>query len=291
MGEIVWAKTQERRDHIENQVYGQLPADSRMTVFASKDKVCLVDSTMLIGANRNSDKKYYQWRSVSSTGFFRNKAGHLQPYRAIRPLKQKVWKSYYPESAFYMLEEADTVAGEPIKAFREACKQYLRVRSVYDVYPMSEVMGMPERFNLLPANLRPFMRTTDWNEFMVGAFGKTRVTPGMIKSAQETEPFVIALAREFRGMVSDVTLRKFIANTHFDDEMMDDFRPFTPRVRSVLKHLDDRSKRRLIGEPINLKNVEFIRYVSNRNTAYSMSRKITGPLSPVEGWMGLTRQV
>lgn len=290
MGEIVWAKTIERREGLEHHTYGVVPADTRMTIFASKDKVALVDATMLIGANRNSDKKYYAWQSVSSMGFFRNRAGNLQPYRAIRPLKQKVWKSYYPETSFYYLEENDEVAGRPMKEFRDACNEYLRLRSVYDLYPMAEVMDMPARFNLLPANLRPYMRTTDWNQYLVSAFGKNRVTPSFVKAAQKTEPYVLSLAYEFRGLIPDKTLLKFIQNTQFSEELMEGFKPHTPKIRRVLRALDERSRLRLIGEPLTIGNTLRIKTVSDRfaTTNPFPTRKVFIRGS-IDTWDGLTR--
>lgn len=263
MGEIVWAKTREWRDHLESHTYGQVPADSRTTIFASPDKVAMVEGVMMVGANRNSDKKYYFWRSVSSVGFFRNRAGNLQPYRARRPVKAKSWTSYYPETSFFYLEEEEIMPVESVREFRKACKEHLGLTSVYDLYPMAEVIGLPERFSLLPANLRPHMRTTDWNEYLTSAFGKTRVTPEFVKAAKNTEPYVLSLAHEFRGLVPEKTLVKFVQNTHFNDELMEKFIPHTPKIRLVLKGMDERSRVRLIGEPIDVRNTCLIKTISN----------------------------
>jgi hypothetical protein len=293
MGEIVWAKTHEHRDHLKGHTYGEVPADTRITVFADKNKVCMVDSTMIIGANRSSGKYYYRWRSVSSVGFFRNRAGHLQPYRAVRPLKQSAWNSYYPETAFYYLEEDDAVAGEPMKAFREACKQYLHLRGAYDLYPMARVMEMPERFSLLPANLRPYMRVTDWTEFMTGAFGKSRVTSDLIKAAQETEPYIVSIAREFRGLVPDKEIVDFIKRSKFDEEMMNEFNPHTPRLRAVLRLLNDKSRLELIASPLDLEGTRSIQLVSSRTQYWKNNQQAyknrIGQHTGITDWNGLTR--
>ena len=288
MGEIVWAKTTEHRDHLSNS-RGRVPADTRITVFASRDKVCMVDSTMLVGKNKNSNKCYYEWRSVSSVGFFRNKAGNLQPYKAERSLNQKAWFYRYPKTAFYYLEEEDALAGEPMKAFRDACSEYLNLRSVYDLYPMAEVMGLPERFTLLPSNLRPHMRTRDWSEFMSGAVGKSRVTPGMIDSAKNSEPFLISLASEFRGLVDNARLETFLKNSFFDDNMMEKFQPHTPRVRALLRLMDEDSRISLLSENITFSSSQSIKYASVR-FADRMRRKqfYQQPLGKVHSWTHLT---
>lgn len=292
MGEIVWAKTQELRDHLKSHIYGEVPADKRITIFADKDKVCMVDSTMIVGANRSSGKKYYRWRTVSSVGFFRNKAGHLQPYRAVRPLKQDGWSSFYPEAAFYYLEEDDQLAAEPMQAYRDACKHYLHLKGIYDLYPMAEVMGLPERFNLLPANLRPHMRTTNWNEFMSGAVGKSRLTPKMIESAKHSEPYLISLASEFRGLVEDGRLETFLKNSSFDDNMMEMFQPHTPRIRTFLRLMDEESRNSLLGESITFHASQSIKYASGRFVDRTRRKQAyRQPLGKVHSWTHLTSLV
>lgn len=293
MGEIVWAKTHEHRDHLEGHTYGELPADKRTTIFADKNKVCMVDSTMIVGANRSSGKFYYRWRSVSSVGFFRNKAGHLQPYRAVRPPKQKVWNSFYPETAFYYLEQDGSVKfEEPVQAFRDACKRYLHLKSVYDLYPMAEVIGLPERFNLLPANLRPHMRTTDWNEYTAGALGKKRATPEMVEAVQKTEPYVLAMAHEFRGTVDDKALTTFVQTHYFDENLMQNFKPHTPKFRQIIKLTDDKSRMKLLRKPLNEQVTSNIKYISDRlGTSTPPHKKYTKPIGHVVDWSHLTSLV
>lgn len=293
MGEIFWAKTHERRDHLKSHDYGEMPADRRTTVFASKDKVCLVDSALMVGAPRKSTKRYYYWRTHSSIGFFRNRAGHLQPYRAMRPLNSRgAWRSFYPEEAFYYLEEDEEFVGEAMRAFRAACSEYLRLYGVYDLYPMAKTMDMPERFKLLPANLRPHMRVTNWNEFMTSAFGKTRATPKFINAAQETEPYVIALAHEFRGLVADNELVKFMKRTQFDEQLMDNFKPHTPRLRRYLRRMDATSRRNLLYDPINVSTTTLIKYASDQEVHHRNGKGFrNGPLTGLTNWTALTRVI
>lgn len=300
MTEFIWGKTfpmaQFKNVPFDDILHGSQVA-TRTTFFADRNKVAWVDSVKCAYTNRHSNKNYSSWQSVSTMGFFRNSGGYLQPYRAVRSVNKKPWVFATPEPVFHFFQEDRQGDVELISKFREVCGDFLNIKSLYDVYPMAEVMGV-DRFEHLPANLRPYMRTLDWNEFLTNAFGKTRVNSTFIKHAEVAEPFAISMAYEFRGLVSDKALIDYIPNLEFNDELMDNFHSFNPALRDVLKVLSKKELNNLMSSTFDLHTTHSIQRISNvlnyektRRRAGMEPRKFSRLPVEIKSWKDLTRVV
>lgn len=296
MADLIWGETHERRQHIDNfpTALGLFPADTRISIFASKDKVAMVDATLFIRKHK-SGKAHYEWRSCASMGFFRNSAGNLQPYvsrRNITGNKKQPWTSHYTDSVFQTL----AIDGqEAIQQFQAACKKYLNVSSVEDIYPLAEMMGV-EKFSALPSNIRPYMRTRDWNEFVARAFGKTRATHEMVKAVSDSEPIITSIAYEFRGLVEDERLVKFLNDNSLAPDSLDGFTPFTPRIRTIIKALDNEELEGLLSSDINMESLGSIRVNSEAMNSFALRANRHGKrlaptkksASAITDWKSLT---
>lgn len=265
MGEIVYAHREEKRDDLPE--YGRRPTDIKTTIFAGPNKVAVVTSTLVAGAVRNSTKHYWQWRTTSSYGFFRNRAGNLQPYHATRSWDGKgrdgkTWSHRVPDLAFGQLDRYKETSDEAYEVYRRAVSDNLGIKSIYDLYPMAREYGLI-RYNTIPFELRVPMRETTWAGMATAAFGKTRASKRLTDAVANTDPYIVALAHQFRGLVDDERIVKFMEKTHFDEEMEEGFKPHHPRVRRVLKCLKKKDLNAILKNGLDLNDTVRIYHITH----------------------------
>lgn len=266
MAEIVYSETQSHRQHLDNLTEGRTVADTKLSVFSGDGKVALVASHLLVGVNRHSKNKskWYHWRTVSSMGFYRNSVGNAHPYYASRSLEATrpgPWRHIPAQKVFDMLDGFE-LGQEAIRdAFVHEVWNRFNITSMYDVYPMAAKYELPS-YSLLPYDLRPAMRTDDWSDFTAASFGKQRATPRLIEAVQNTEPYIVAVAQQFRGLVSNQRLTSFIENNHFDDEMMEGFNAHHPYLRPWLKLLSATSRDRLLSRNLDISDLRHIQGIA-----------------------------
>lgn len=235
MSEIVFTDTTERRGHIKHMTQGRTPSDEKVTIFQSPNKVAFVTSTLVVGVPRgHSDKRYYHWRSTESFGFRRNRAGNIMSWQCTRPFDAKTgveWGHRQPRQAFQMLDESDD--WEAAAAFKRAVWYTFGIRKAEDIFPMMPEYGLRTYWSV-PSSLRSAFRVNDWSEYAARGFGKTRATPRLVAAVKQTDPYIIAYAQQFRGLVDDEKMVKFMEDNHFDDEMEESFVPHSPNIRPGL---------------------------------------------------------
>lgn len=276
MSEIVYTETDKQRAHIASMGHGRTQADKKFTLFQSRDKVALVISSLVVGVpvghNKDTglkeplrDKRYYYWRSHYSLGFRRNRAGNVVPYQC-----QRMW------DCTYRTNWAHQQAGLPFELLRENVKQSFserlteefrhavwgsfNVTRIEDIFPMLPVVGL-ERYNTIPHNLHSAFRQNTWEEYAAAAFGKTRVTPRLVAAVKNTEPYFVAYARNFRGLVSNEALCVCMERNHFDDEMEENFQPYTPDFRAGILQAEQTTVDGLIGEKLDFNDLVKIRHI------------------------------
>lgn len=242
MSEIVYTHVNKRRDHIADMVESRTLADRKVTIFQSHNKVAVVGSSLVVGVPRlkdgsRSDKRYYYWRSTNSFGFRRNRAGNVIPYQCTRPWDATVgvhWRHQQardPFDALVDIPESDWQE-EWQHAYRRAVWESFDIKTITDLFPMLDEFGM-EKYESIPYTLHAPFRTDDWTEFANRAFGKTRTTPRLIAAVKNTEPYHIAYARNFRGLVDNDLLVEYLErNRSFSDVLEAEFRPYTPDFRA-----------------------------------------------------------
>jgi hypothetical protein len=236
MSEIVYTHTREYRDFINQMDGGRTTADQKVTIFQQPGKVAFARSVLVVGVPRgHKDKRYYYWRTVASTGFRRNSAGTVIPFSCSRPWDAKVgvqWSHKFPNEPFKLLdfEAEDDDAAE---AYRRAVWYTFGFRNVNELFPMLDEYRL-SNYGHIPNTLKYPFRVKDWSEYTARAFGKTRVTPRLVAAVKQTEPYIVAYAQQFRGLVDDDKMVKFIEDNHFDDEMEEGFRPHSPNIRPGL---------------------------------------------------------
>lgn len=260
MGERVFSVTEDRRILIDNlkqeHTVSQVPTDIKKTVWVSPNKASIVVSSLVVGRPRgedHKDKRYYKWRTTASLGLYRNRGGNPQPYHATRPWnfnKGTPWAHRNAHTVFGWMEE-DSDLG---RAFKHACWQTFDVTCLNDMYPMAETWGI-SGYKYIPYALRPAMREYRWFDFTGRVFGKKRNSKRMQEAVSNTDPYIVAYAREFRGLVPDDELTAFVENTHFDDEMMEGFNGEDPRVRFALKAMNEKSRRTLLARGMDLSDI------------------------------------
>lgn len=254
MSEIVYTETQKYRDFIDTMEGGRRPADRKTTIFASQNKVALVNSALVVGVPRGADhvnKRYYYWRSTNSVGFYRNRAGQPQPYCARRSWDAKVaepWRHGNAAPVFNLLGDTSTPGGQ---AFTHAVWEAFGASKMEEVYPIAGRYELPS-YTHMPYSLRPAMRHSDWASFAAHAFGKTRATPRLVAAVENTEPYIVSLAQQFRGFVPNELLTKFIEDNHFDDEMEEGFRLHNPNVREIVRNLNEKSASAILSRGLDL---------------------------------------
>jgi hypothetical protein len=172
-----------------------------------------------------------------------------------------------------MLESDTPVAME----FRQAMWEIFKITKPADFYPMMDMYGLYKP-SLIPVNIRSAFKLDDWESYTAYIFGKTR-TPRLKVPVANTEPYVVALAHEARGLISEDTLVKFVANTHFDDELAEQFKPHTPNIRKMLKSAPVEAREKLFSRGIDFLDTQRIKLITNSHGRmyrnYPINDKVT----------------
>jgi hypothetical protein len=261
MSEIVYREVVEQRPNISDQRYGIIPTDHAVTIFKSGDKVARVESRLMMGSNPSSDKHYWFWRSTESAGFFRNRAGNIQPYHCNRNTNAKArWVFSMPSQSLGWLSPGDLSPSHDVA--RDIVNDVFKISSLGDLYPIADMYGL-RAYQYIPFQLRTAMREETWGEYATKVFGKNRTTDRLVSAVQNTEPFVVALAHQFRGLVDDETLVRFMDKTQFDDDMIDNFRPSSPWVRPVVSQLMPRSRKTVLNSGLTIEDISHIARASS----------------------------
>lgn len=268
MTQIVFAQTFEQRDNIAHMSYGRQPTDKKVTIFQNPGKVAVVQSTLVCGVPRgHSDKRYYYWRSIASAGFRRNKAGTIVPFSCTRPWDAKVgvgWRHKWPQEPFNWLSGTGTQPDDAGEAFQHAVWEEFGVRTVQELYPMLNLYNLPT-YNTIPGTPKTAFRSDDWEVFTQKVFGKTRTNKRLISAVQETEPYFVAYAQQFRGLVHDSFVQAFLERNHFDEEMEEGFRPHSPDIRRFLRMSNDTTRKNLISVRFDLSDLNRVaRFVQSQ---------------------------
>lgn len=282
MSEIVFTETYEQRYGVDTMDYGRRPTDKKVTIFKNPSKVAVVQSTLVCGVPRgHKDKRYYYWRSVGSAGFRRNKSGTIVPFSCTRSWDAKVgvgWRHKLPNEPFnwlYGTGPGDT-AGE---AFQRAVWDEFAIRDVQELYPMLDRYGLPS-YSTIPNSLKTPFRSDDWEDFTTRVFGKTRLSKRLVAAVQNTEPYFVAYAQQFRGLVPDEAVLGFMERSHFDEEMEEHFQPHSPTIRpfllaanqvtrdNLIKTDFDRSELMRVGQFVRWGNKHMKAHADHGQTTY-----------------------
>lgn len=281
MSEIVYTERHEQgRSAVAGMEYGRAVLDNKVTIFKSRDKVSLVTSRLIVGVPRgeaHKNKRYYYWRAVESYGFRRNNSGNVIPFQCRRPFDAKVgvhWQHQLARQPFMMLDERDdwAVANE----YRAAVRSTFGVEKASDIYPMMDEYGLQTYWSI-PNSLKAGFRQRSVDAMATAVFGKTRVNPRLIAAVQNTEPYIVALAQQFRGLVTDKKIIKFMENNHFDDEMEEGFTPHSPDIRIGLLGASQSLRDGLIQNTLDLSDMKRIQYLTGMGK-YTMRHYFTGPI-------------
>lgn len=247
MSELVFSDTIERnRNQVDGMDGGRILLDEKFSIFRRPGKVCFVASTLVCGVPKeridgyvkhNTAKRYYYWRSTDSYGFRRNKAGFIQPYECSRSWDAPVgthWRHRQPRAPWQLFDKHESDMGfKAAQEFRHAVWSEFGIESPQDVYPLMNTYGLIHPWTI-PNSLKPAFRSDDVTALARYAFGRKRTTPELVKAVAGTEPYMVAYAQQFRGLVPDSSLVAFMRDNHFDDEMEEIFQPHTPDFRKGL---------------------------------------------------------
>lgn len=283
MTNIVYTHTDKMRGGIKDMQSMHMPTDRKVTIFQQPNKVAVVGALLVVGKpthkEEHKDKRWYKWRSTETYGLRRNAHGTIIPWSATRPYTFKVgdqWKHAGGcRRVFDALDPESEHEGSV--AFRKAVWETFGVKSMYDIFPIAEHYGL-HRYDTMPYALRNAMRQPTMTEFTTQLFGKTRTSDSLMDAVSGTDPFVVALAHQFRGLVPDSALVWMMRNNSFDDEMEESFEPFSPWVRPVLKVISQRSRNNLVRERLDVSTLMRI----HRVMAYTRNDYATKQFDPEE---------
>lgn len=291
MSEIVFTQTFEQRQGVDTMTYGRQPTDRKVTIFKNPGKVAVVRSTLVCGVPRgHSDKRYYYWRSTASAGFRRNRAGTIVPFSCTRPWDAKVgvgWHHKWPQEPFNWLSGVGTQPDDAGEAFQRAVWDEFGIRDITELYPMLNLYGLPS-YKTIPNSLKMPFRSDDWEDFTARVFGKTRLTKPLVASVQNTEPYFVAYAQQFRGLVPDSHVEAFLQRNHFDEEMEETFQPHSPTIRSFLLAANQETRNNLIGITFDNADLRRVMHFTRFGTRYMKGYADRGKTT-YENWTQLAR--
>lgn len=269
MSDIVYTHTVKERQYVDQlnsiDFANRTACDRKVTIFQAKDKVALVHGTLVCGVPRGyPDKRWYKWRSTASYGLRRNSNGTLVPWNCSRPwdfTKETQWKHHTATAVFDKMEDT----GDEADAFRKAIRESFGVTDWTSIYPIVNQYGIYS-YKHVPFDLRGAFRAGTMQEFVAKSFGIKRTNATMVEAVSNTDPWIVDLAYQFRGLVPDADLTNFLVNNHFDDEMME-FKPFSPLIRKVAKQLSEPVRRTLLSKTLDYSDMGYIFHVNTyKNT-------------------------
>jgi len=211
------------------------------------------------------------------------------PFSCTRPWDAKVgvaWKHKFPNEPFNWLHGTshDDTAGE---AFQRAVWDEFGIRRVQELYPMLDMYDLPA-YTTIPNSLKMPFRTDDWEVFTQKVFGKTRTNKRLVAAVQQTEPYFVAYAQQFRGLVHDSFIEAFLDRNHFDEEMEETFSPHSPTIRPFLLASNQETRNNLISitfDNADLRRVMgFVRFGAKHMKAYADRGETT-----YQNWTQLVR--
>lgn len=281
MSEIVYTETHEDRSQVDVMPRSRIPTDTKYTLFRAPNKVALVTSTLVCGKPRGTDKRYYYWKSIHSFGFRRNHNGTIIPFecqRAFDATKDIPWRHRQARKPFEFLSDntSKTMSDELVDEYRYQVRRTFDFRTTAELFPMMEQYGL-YRYETIPYTLHNAFRTDGWWDYAARAFGKTRVTARLINAVMNTDPWVVAYALNFRGLVGSDVMSAFMEKTHFDEEVEERFSPFTPDFRSGLLHAEPETIDALISVNLDMSDIGRIRNLVGTNKNYM--RRLFKPTS------------
>jgi hypothetical protein len=288
----VYTETIENRAVVAAELPGLNVADQKTTIFQNDNKVAVATSVLLTGVPWDKSdgdwkpipgKRYYRWRTVGSYGFIRTKTGLAMPYHSTRgPKARDHWHNRFPHIA------ADTlsVPGQLEDAYRHAMWETFGARRVQDLYPMMDTYQLIN-YPSIPINLRRGFRESSPEIYAGMVFGKNRNTPRLQSAVVNTDAYVISLAHQFRGLVSDEALLSFIENTHFDKEMEETFEVHNPLVRRMIKFLKQEDREDILSRGLDAADLKRImllsRYASMPQNKHHMTGRFSG-IGEMKSW-------
>lgn len=277
MSEIVYTETDKHRDHIKDMTGGRTIADAKRTVWVSPTKVSITESRLVVGVPRgHKDKRYYYWMSTESLGIFRNRAGNPQAYHAYRPwdaTRKSNWTMGGAQAVFELLGSKDS---EKAEVFTHEVWKTFGFNSLEGMYPIAGMYNLPN-YTYIPYAIKPAMRESNWADFTMRVFGKTRTTPKLISAVQKSEPYLVSYAHQFRGLVPNPLIETFLSNQGFDEEMEEGFQLHNPNIRKYLMLMNEDSRVNILNKGLDLHDTNIISYLSGGSAKFRLNNlKIDG---------------
>lgn len=295
----IYSETKQYRDSLSNG-YMQTKAmtDRKSAVWKHNDKVSVVESVMLSGHPNqksfedNPDKRWWRWYTIGSMGFRRNKAGNIVIYNCRRSPDGRRANNFQHNNMNVPMEFLNDGEGPLADAFRDAMWETFRITSQEDFYPMMREYNLYTH-KLIPTNIRGAFKLDNWESYTSYIFGKTR-QKRLVAAVQNTEPYVVALAHQARGLISDDTLTKFVENTHFDDELCEQFKPHAPLIRRFIKEMPVSTRERIFSRGIDFLDTQRIGLISRHlqvRNLYIWNQRVSEKLEGVGSWSGAVSEV
>jgi hypothetical protein len=288
----VYTETIENRTPVLTDLPGFNLLDNKVTIFQNDNKVAVATSVLLTGTpwdkttgdwQRIPGKRYYRWRTIGSYGFIRTKSGIAMPYHSMRgPRSNDHWRNRFP----YMAADALSFNGDQADAYRHAMWETFGATKVQHLYPMMDTYQLIN-YPSIPLNLRRAFRETSTEAYAGMVFGQKRNTERLQAAVVNTDAYVVALAHQFRGLVSDEALLSFIENTHFDKEMEETFEVHNPLVRKIVEFLPREDRESILAKGLDAADLKRImqlsRYASLSQNKYHMTSRFTN-ISEMKSW-------
>lgn len=292
MARIVHTETYKDRSMLDNGfVASQVDLDRKATVWQDERKVGISFSRLRSGSVRGTDKRWYRWGTHLAFGFRYSSRGNVVPYEVTRATSLRatdLWVNRRPLAAFGALEGTGFTEGV-IEAFQKAVAETFRVRTLHDIYPLARHYDI-SRYVGIPSNVRPAFRYDDVRDAAVVLFGKQRALGNKFlpDAMSRTDPYMIAVAEQFRGLTEDKNLVKFMAENDFDDEMEQTFTPHTPRLRPIVRRLSPDSRGMLLSSGIDNMDLKRIHAACGEGINLQWSVKRVDEGATVKNWKELT---
>lgn len=261
---MVYSETFKDRSKLDNPareefMFSPEMLDQKFTIWQSKDKVGIAESVLVTGKWRNNGKRWFQWKTNRAWGLRRTSTGHPMPYFSVRPWTstKPVWTHGKPNVVFDAMETPELVSEAFYEAYMRALEESFKVKTMADVYPMVNEFGI-WKYDGIAGNIRVAMREKNIEDMVGVLFGKGRANRNWFDAVRDADPYITAVAHQFRGLTPDKDVLEFVKETDFDAE---GFRPHTPRLRPILYRLDRTSLPVLLKNGLSSGDADFIQGV------------------------------